>query len=129
MTPTEHFELIWKTYEFTLTRLTFLEDDYQYLFAQINNKLSENDKRVPADLKQTFIENARELKLIYAKQQKTINELISFCDKHRAWKNSEIIPEGFDISKHSLKELSRVTRHLEEVLEDSVENVESLLDY
>jgi hypothetical protein len=129
MTPTEHFELIWKTYEFTLTRLTFLEDDYQYLFAQINNKLSENDKRVPADLKQAFIENARELKLIYVKQQKTINELISFCDEHRAWKNSEIIPEGFDISKDSLKELSRVTRHLEEVLEDSVENVESLLDY
>jgi hypothetical protein len=128
MTKTEHFKLIWQTYEFTLTKLVNLEDDYQYLFAQVNNQLDEN-KKIKADLKAAFIENARDLALIYNKQLKTIQELVDFCDTNNAWTDSDIIPEEYQMSKGSLLELAQTTRHLEEVLQDSVESVESLLDY
>lgn len=128
MTKTEHFNLIWQTYEFTLAKLVNLEDDYQYLFAQINNQLDE-DKKIKADLKVAFIENARDLALIYNKQLKTIKELVDFCDANNAWRDNEIIPEEYQMSKGSLLELAQTTQHLEEVLKDSMESVESLLDY
>lgn len=128
MTKTEHFNLIWQTYEFTLAKLVNLEDDYQYLFAQVNNQLEEN-KKITADLKVAFIENARDLALIYNKQLKTIQELVDFCDTNNAWTDSDIIPEEYQMSKGTLLELAQTTRHLEEVLQDSVESVESLLDY
>tara|TARA_A200000159_G_scaffold54006_1_gene50040 strand:- start:19412 stop:19798 length:387 start_codon:yes stop_codon:yes gene_type:complete len=128
MTKTEHFNLIWQTYEFTLAKLVNLEDDYQYLFAQINHQLDE-DKKIKADLKVAFIENARDLALIYNKQLKTIKELVDFCDANNAWRDNEIIPEEYQMSKGSLLELAQTTQHLEEVLKDSMESVESLLDY
>jgi hypothetical protein len=69
------------------------------------------------------------LQLIYNKQLKTLQEIINFCDDNNAWGDYDIIPEEFVVSKDSLKELIKVTLHLEGVLKDSVENVESLLDF
>jgi len=128
MNKREHFKLIWDTYDFTMSKIVKLEEDYQYLFSQINNKL-ETQRKLPAPLKEAFLENARDLQLVYNKQLKTLQEIISFCDENHAWGNYDIIPEEFAVSKDSLKELINVTLHLEEVLKDSVENVESLLDF
>jgi hypothetical protein len=128
MNKKEHFRLIWQTYDFTMAKIVMLEQDYQYLFSQINNKL-ETEKKLPAPLKEAFLENARDLQLIYNKQLKTLQEIINFCDDNNAWGDYDIIPEEFVVSKDSLKELIKVTLHLEGVLKDSVENVESLLDF
>ena len=128
MNKKEHFRLIWQTYDFTMAKIVMLEEDYQYLFSQINNKL-ETEKKLPAPLKEAFLENARDLQLIYNKQLKTLQEIINFCDDNNAWGDYDIIPEEFVVSKDSLKELIKVTLHLEGVLKDSVENVESLLDF
>ena len=128
MTKKEHFHLIWQTYEFTLTKLVNLEDDYQYLFNQINKQLDESSK-IKVDLKTAFIENAKDLDLIYNKQLKTVKELVDFCDTNNAWKDNEIIPAEYQVSKGSLIELSQTTQHLQKVLQDSLESVGNLLDY
>lgn len=116
-------DLLWDTYDFVLEKVVVLEDEFASLFKQINEQIESLGKINPAT-KGSFLKNANELKGLYNKQIRTIKELSSFYKKNKA-----NIPPERKVSIDSFEELGQVTEELQSVLNQSLQDVENMLDY
>ncbi len=116
-------DLLWDTYDFVLDKVVVLEDEFADLFKQINEQIEKNSK-INRATKGSFLKNANELKGLYNKQIRTINELRVFYKR-----NKTDIPRERKVSIDSFEELAQVTEELLSVLNQSLEDVENMLDY
>jgi hypothetical protein len=139
----EHLDILWKTYDFALGKVTFLEDEYDFLIKELgryyaqklNEEMNESgilsrgilnaalgDELNASELKSAFVETTKDLKNYYDKQLVIIKELEDYY-----LENPYEIPEDREMSVGCFRELLEVTVLLKNAVLKSTEDAKKNL--
>lgn len=144
----DDLEILWQTHDFSLEKITLLEDEFSYLLVQLDCLFSDNVSQAFNDLQKNlsqmsfavnlpnnednvnkdilsikFDQITSDLNIFYNKQIRTISDLTEYYKE-----NKYSIPVDRQISVDYFDELKEVTTHLRDVLNESHADIKNMLD-
>lgn len=149
----DELEILWETHDFAVGKIAILEEEYEFLLANLTELLSEDfasglrqiiDKieeqnDIDNELLQEFTKDTEELitrdgllkRFIQLTEEITsyYNKQLRTIQELRVYyeENSFSIPESRQIGDNSLQDLEEITFHLRDVLNESTESVKNML--
>ena len=123
----EDLEMLWGTYDFALSKVTLLEDEYDFLLQDLRRFCSqhdagESDRVGRRKLLSQFSQIGQDLENYYNKQLASIKELKDYYGEH-----PYEVTEDREVSVEAFAELAEVTVLLKDAMLNSTVDAKRIL--